>query len=143
MSKRPMCPCGFIACGRCNGRGPMLIDQTEIREMLRRIVFRLPVNQAMHEDLIQEALVHLWLREKQRPGQTDGWYFQSCRFFLQNYLRNGRSVDSAKRSQAGHSPAKSAESLEACSEELISRDSVLALVSARDILFCLRKWLTP
>jgi DNA-directed RNA polymerase specialized sigma24 family protein len=72
----------------------MLIDQRETWEGLRQIVFKVTPDRALHEDLIQEAFVHLWLREKQCPGQTRSWYFQSCRFFLQNYLRNGRSVDS-------------------------------------------------
>ena len=48
---------------------------------------------------MQEALLHLWQREIQRPAQTQSWYLQSCRFHLQSYLNRGRSVDSYKRRQ--------------------------------------------
>src|SRR5262245_46603583 len=74
----------------------MLVTKNGTRQVLQQIVFKLTHDAALREDLTQEALIHLWLRELQRPGQSQSWYFQSCRFFLQNYLRNGRSVDSAK-----------------------------------------------
>src|SRR5262249_34431706 len=49
------------------------------------------------DDLIQEGLIHLWLSQRQRPGQSTSWYLQGCRFHLQHYLEVGRSVDSHKR----------------------------------------------
>src|SRR5712675_3603182 len=78
----------------------MLIDQNETREVLRQIVCKLSDDRASHEDLLQEAFIHLWLQETHRPGQTQSWYLQSCRFYLQNHLRTGRSVDSPKHQRS-------------------------------------------
>src|SRR2546427_3728704 len=75
----------------------MLIDDARTRELLARIVHRLSSDSAIREDLMQEALVHLWLLEERRPGQRQSWYLQSCKFHLQNYITAGRSVDSPKR----------------------------------------------
>lgn len=76
----------------------MLIDDSRTRETLAKIVFRLSVDAAVREDLMQEAIVHLWLLEARKPNQTQSWYLQSCKFHLQNYLSIGRSIDSMKRS---------------------------------------------
>jgi len=75
----------------------MLIEQSEIKERLSRIVSKLTTSVVLREDLMQEALTHLWLEEIRLPGQTQSWYLQSCRFHLQHYLKNGRSIDSGKR----------------------------------------------
>jgi DNA-directed RNA polymerase specialized sigma24 family protein len=120
----------------------MMINQNETREVLQKIIFKLTRDRALHDDLTQEALVHLWLREKQRPGQTQSWYLQSCRLFLQNFMRNGRSVDSKRRHN------KVCTDLDDYPEpktdgESVSCGSVVALVSAREILVLLARWLTP
>ena len=122
----------------------MLVNQKETGEVLRRIVFKLTPDRALREDLTQEALVHLWLREKERPGQTRSWYVQSCRFHLQNYLRNGRSVDSPRRHRFLCVSAET-EAFRAVpsDHESVSSRSVLALVSTREILSLLGKWLSP
>src|SRR5436190_17355315 len=70
---------------------------TSLRESLDQMIRRLTPNVALREDLLQEAMIHLWLTETRRPGQTRSWYLQSCRFHLQHYLNCGRSIDSAKR----------------------------------------------
>ena len=70
----------------------MLIDDVRTRELLSRIVSRLSTNPTGRDDLMQEALVHLWLLEERRPGQRQSWYLQSCKFHLQNYIAAGRSV---------------------------------------------------
>jgi RNA polymerase sigma factor (sigma-70 family) len=71
----------------------MLIDQQEVRSLLQRIIQRLVGNTALTEDLMQEAMIHLWRQECKNPGQTQSWYIQSCRFCIIDYLRRGRSVD--------------------------------------------------
>jgi RNA polymerase sigma factor (sigma-70 family) len=121
----------------------MLVNQNETQAVVRQIVFKLTIDRSLREDLTQEAFVHLWLREQQCPGQTPSWYLQSCRFFLQNYLRHGRSVDSTKHHKALRSSAESNESSETSATEPASAGSVLALVSAREITSLLAKWLTP
>ena len=120
----------------------MLVNQNETHEALRQIVFRLTPDQSWHEDLTQEALLHLWLRETERPGQTESWYFQSCRFFLRNYMRSGRSVHSARHHKNLCLAAEAEEYLETFTHEE-SVGSVLALVSAREIVSLLSEWLTP
>src|SRR5579862_1673853 len=75
----------------------MMIDEERTRELLCRIVCRLTTDTALREDLIQEAMVHLWLLEERRPGQSRSWYLQNCKFHLQNYISAGKSVDSLKR----------------------------------------------
>src|SRR5215213_483612 len=75
----------------------MLVDEVSTRDALVRMVRRMTGNTALREDLLQEALIHLWLTEARRPGQTKSWYLQSCKYHLLHYLASGRSVDSAKR----------------------------------------------
>ncbi len=70
----------------------MLIDAPGIRSRLRGIVTSL-VPPPLREDLMQEAMVHLWRSEQQHPGNSEAWYLQGCRFHLQNVLRHGRSLE--------------------------------------------------
>ena len=122
----------------------MLIHQKQTHEVLREIVFRVTANRALHDDLTQEAFIHLWKREQERPGQTQSWYFQSCRFFLQNHLRNGRSVDSPRhvRSLSG-SPDLDKTVEQSEDDGSFANGSILAQVSTREILALLARWLTP
>jgi DNA-directed RNA polymerase specialized sigma24 family protein len=61
------------------------------------MVRKLTNNATLHDDLMQEALTHLWQEESRLPGHTQSWYIQSCKFHLQHYLQAGRSIDSGKR----------------------------------------------
>jgi RNA polymerase sigma factor (sigma-70 family) len=76
-----------------------LIEDVRVLDSLRRIVNSLSVahDWSARDDLMQEALIHLWLAEEQSPGQSHSWYLQGCRFRLQHFLAAGRSVDSCKR----------------------------------------------
>src|SRR5437868_4520240 len=122
----------------------MLVYQKETRAVVRRIVFKLTCDAALQDDLTQEGLVHLWLREQQCPGQSESWYLQSCRFFLQNFMRNGRSVDSLRRGGSLLSSSELDECMEQADEDgSLTNGSVLALVSTREIMSLLSKWLTP
>ena len=75
----------------------MLIEDADTTSRLSRMVRKLTNNVALHDDLMQEALTHLWLEESRLPGQTQSWYIQSCKFRLQHCLQAGRSIDSVKR----------------------------------------------
>src|SRR5438132_877048 len=79
-------------------KSPMLVNDFRTVTTLRRIADSLASDASERDDLVQEALMHLWLMECRRPGQSISWYLQSCRFHLQHYLARGRSVDSKKRS---------------------------------------------
>src|SRR5215207_7860569 len=75
----------------------MLIHDLQTLEQLGRMIVRLTSNPALREDLMQEALIHLWQTQEHHPGQTRNWYLQNCRFHLLHYLALGKSVDSPKR----------------------------------------------
>jgi len=75
----------------------VLIEETQILVLLRRIVAGFTADSVLQADLMQECLFHLWKIEREKPGQTRSWYLQSCRFHLQHYLTSGRSLDSHKR----------------------------------------------
>jgi DNA-directed RNA polymerase specialized sigma24 family protein len=81
----------------------MLIEDANTRSRLSRMVRNLTSNATLHDDLMQEALTHLWLEESRLPGQTQSWYVQSCKFHVQHCLQAGRSIDSGKRRE-GHVP---------------------------------------
>jgi RNA polymerase sigma factor (sigma-70 family) len=82
-------------CGAENCGG-LLAVQPETREQVRRLVRKLCNDPGLHEDLLQEALLCYWQAELRNPGQTASWYRQRCCFWIQDYLKKGRSVDSPK-----------------------------------------------
>jgi RNA polymerase sigma factor (sigma-70 family) len=112
----------------------MLIEDLETLEQLGKVVVRLTANPALREDLMQEALIHLWQVQEQNPGQTKNWYLQNCRFHLLHYLALGRSVDSPKRRASQVHPSDQTEDSDGWLERFESGESVLQDVSARDIL---------
>src|SRR5919198_1228733 len=78
----------------------MLIDEPVVRKVLFQIVFRMEADPHSRQDLMQEALLHLWIAEQQNPGQELSWYLQSCKFHLAHYRLSGRSLDSPKHHAA-------------------------------------------
>ena len=120
----------------------MLIDDTRTRELISRIVYRLSSDPVVRDDLMQEALVHLWLLEERRPGQRQSWYLQSCKFHLQNIQALGRSVDSPKR-KAGKIVYSDNEGEEFIGANTDRQDAMFDQVSARDIFALLCGRLTP
>ncbi len=127
----------------CLGQSFMLIEDIETLEQLGKIVVRLTSNPALREDLMQEALIHLWQIQEQNPGQTKNWYLQNCRFRLLHYLALGRSVDSPKRRASQVQPVENDDDSDNWLDRLEGSDSVLQHVSARDILTSLAKLLSP
>jgi len=110
---------------------------------LLRIIRTVTSDLTLGDDLYQEAMIHLWLTEMRRPGQTESWYLKSCKFRLLHYLASGRSVDSGKRrigqlhcekevDQAGEFPA-----------HVDPGDPVFGLVSTRDLMSVLSCHLLP
>jgi len=121
----------------------MLIDDLKIHRLLVRIVVTIAGGPGLDEDLMQEAMVHLWRVEQNHPGQLTSWYLQSCRFHLLDYLRGGRSVDALKR---GHLKCDLDEHVELPSMRTAPGkpdDSVLSPVCAREIFQQLFNRLRP
>ncbi len=122
----------------------MFVDEPSVREALTRMIRKMTANLALGQDLMQEAMIHLWLTEAQRPGQTKSWYLHSCKFHLQHYLCSGRSIDSAKRRSGQlleHDSSDGNGSEEQTDSD--SGNSVIAWVSAREIISLLSSRLPP
>jgi RNA polymerase sigma factor (sigma-70 family) len=117
-------------------------EESSIRESLLQMIRRMTPNTALREDLLQEAMVHLWLTETRRPGQTRSWYLQSCRFHLQHYLNSGRSIDSAKRWRDQMPLNEPSLEDESVNEPSDSGNSVVTHVSAREIMSLLEPYLS-
>jgi hypothetical protein len=71
------------------------------------MVKKLTNNAALHDDLMQEALTHLWQEESRMPGQTQSWYIQSCKFHLQHYHIISRPVAASTRANGARDKSKS------------------------------------
>src|SRR6266702_8842366 len=112
----------------------MFVDEVSTKESLVRMIRRATPNHALRDDLLQEALIHLWLTETRRPGQTKSWYLQSAKFHVLHYLTSGRSVDSRKRWRGVSHFESDCEQSEEFPELVDPGDSVLSQVGARDII---------
>lgn len=120
----------------------MLYEDPEARLTVRKIVHRLCRDQAQSDDLMQEALIWLWLTEEQRPGQTLSWYLQGCHFHLLNHLSAGRSLDSGKRLPWRISfPPNGDYPVDIKRWE--TQTAVWPQPSARELMLLLDQWLTP
>lgn len=120
----------------------MLIEDVMILEQLGKIVVRLTSNPTLREDLMQEALIHLWQVQEQNPGQTKNWYLKNCRFHLLHSLASGRSVDSPKRRASQVQPSDQNDDAGDLLDRFEGTDTVLQDVSARDMLASLSKLLS-
>src|SRR5205823_2067349 len=112
----------------------MFVDEASARQCLARMIRKMTANGALRDDLLQEALIHLWLTELARAGQTRSWYLQSCKYHLLHYLAAGRSVDSAKRRSGQTQFMEDLDGSISSVEDGDSGESVFGLVSARDII---------
>jgi DNA-directed RNA polymerase specialized sigma24 family protein len=127
---------------RITGRGES-VEACSMRETLARMIQATTSNNALRDDLMQEALVHVWLMEARRPGQTRSWYLQSCKFHLRHYLESGRSIDSGKRRNGQLDFALNGDGLDTLLDLAVSGASVLGWVSARDLISVLSRHLMP
>src|SRR5713226_9243290 len=121
----------------------MFVDEVSTRESLVRMIRKTTANAALRDDLLQEALIHLWITEIGRPGQTESWYLQSCKFHLLHYLASGRSIDSAKRRGSQLYFETDGEDGAGFIERAEPDNSVIGWVSAREIISLLSPRLLP
>src|ERR1041385_4868343 len=92
---------------------------------------------------MQEALIHLWQAERDRPGQSTSWYLQGCRFRLRHYLAAGKSVDSAKRRGSQMITFGDDQESTEFFEELHAASHEFDEACTRDLLFALSLSLRP
>jgi DNA-directed RNA polymerase specialized sigma24 family protein len=117
--------------------GDLLVIQPELRDRLMGLVRRLCHDPNLHEDVLQETLLCYWRTELARPGQTASWYEQRCRFWIQDYFKKGRSVDSPKHSSSCCSMHELGE------PEMVAHADVLQEVCERDLFDVLLGRLDP
>ena len=120
-----------------------LIEDRRILDLIDRMVCSLAFEQSMRQDLTQEALIHLWKAERDRPGQSTSWYLQGCRFRLQHYLAAGRSLDSTKRRRGQIHLAEDAPGLPLSFDELPATNHDFDEACTRDIVSTLSDALRP
>ena len=120
----------------------MLATNPTTKKSLAGVVNRLTGDRCLREDLMQEAMVHFWKVERERPGQTLSWYLQSCTFHLRHYLASGRSIDSSKRRSLQIELPEDEEMLNGLGWAP-TENSVPAQVSARECMHLLPRYLTP
>jgi DNA-directed RNA polymerase specialized sigma24 family protein len=119
------------------------LEQQAMRQSLAQVIYRMTSDPTLRDDLMQEALVHLWLMETRRPGQTKSWYLHSCKFHLQHYLAAGRSIDSAKRRDGQLLPPEDGDQHLSFPDQADSGDTVFNSVSARELIILLSGQLQP
>jgi DNA-directed RNA polymerase specialized sigma24 family protein len=120
--------------GAEQGSNSPLIDNPIVSAALRRMILRMEKDFHAREDLLQEALVHLWLAEQQRPGQRVGWYLRSAKLHLQHVINRGRSVDSPKHRAAMMALTAVFEGSDDGLESTELDEGFMPEVNARDIL---------
>ena len=125
-------------------------EHPESRSTLLRVVATLTSDRWIQEDLLQEAVIHLWQLRNRRPGQSASWYFKSCQLHLLNLLRKGRSIDSLKHRrdrirlvEPATDDSSDSGGFYELSRHFDSEESVFSQVSARDIFTSLCQWLEP
>ena len=74
----------------------MSLKNSKFRKALQGMIHQHWPDTRMHEDLMQEALVHFWRERLAHRRGTSGWHVQSCEYHLKRYLDRGHSVDSYK-----------------------------------------------
>jgi len=113
---------------------PTLIEDAPLWASLRKIVSGFTANPVVHQDLMQEGLIHLWRLEGAKPGQTRSWYLQACQFHVRHWLAAGRSLDSPKRAVADKRVAIDESDSEVALPEYHTNGELFDTVSFRDTI---------
>jgi DNA-directed RNA polymerase specialized sigma24 family protein len=121
----------------------MLVDDTLMHESLQQIVAVSTRDRGLHQDLMQECLIHLWRLESEKPGHTRSWYLQNCRFHVQHWLASGRSVDSLKRNNADKRIPIDGNDDEPALQEYLTGGDLFERVSFQDVVSTLGLRLKP
>src|SRR5712691_7729390 len=111
----------------------LLTDEPAVRKALHRMVITLEENFHAREDLLQEALVYFWSRERQYPGQRLSWYLQGVNFYLHHLKTSGRSLDSPKRRGAQADFADDCDGWDEWWDSFELDEGIMSAVNAHDI----------
>src|SRR5213593_3082043 len=83
--------------GAAAKKAAALLENPGIIRVLHAIVHIVAPYRDAEDDLMQLARVRLWLMAHCHPHQTESWYLENCKFYLQHQVNGGRSIDSWKR----------------------------------------------
>jgi len=139
----PLRPGSAIQDERSSAEQDLLIYKPAIRKELLRMVVTLEGNIHAREDLLQEALLYLWTRERQHPMQRVSWYLRGVKFHLKDLKDSGRSLDSPKRREAQASFPDHCDEWDNWRDSLEFEEGFLSAVAARDIFSVLVDRLRP
>ena len=76
-----------------------MIQNKVVQSKLKAIARDLGNEKSDSEDLMQEMMIHLWKVEQDRPGMTESWYLQNCKFFARDLVCKGTSIDTRRRTE--------------------------------------------
>jgi DNA-directed RNA polymerase specialized sigma24 family protein len=116
----------------------MLIAEQTVQRILGRMVAKMEDNHHLREDMMQEALLHLWSEEGRNPGQTRSWYLQNVQFHLTHLKMSGRSVDSVKHREAQVSLPGDHDSTQKWPGTLQFDEGIMSEVNSHDIVSLLK-----
>src|SRR6266496_2869605 len=131
----------FATSNQCPCR--TLTGEPIVHKALLRIVIRMEDNLQARQDLLQEALVFFWSKERQYPRQRLSWYLQGVKFFLQNLSSSGRSLDSPKHREAQAPLGDNCDRPDESLDPFESADGIMSEINARDIRSLLIELLEP
>jgi DNA-directed RNA polymerase specialized sigma24 family protein len=132
-----------VSIGEC-----MHLENPKTWTSLRRVVALFTSDPTQQEDLLQEAVLRLWMLEQRRPGQRPSWYLHGCKLHLRNLQRAGSSIDSPKRAGRtrflpGWPHGTAADEIDPELETVNSDSSPLSDLSVRDVVAEMSMRLTP
>jgi len=125
------------------GQDLLLTDEPTVRKALLKIVFTLEDNFHAREDLLQEASLCFWSRQRQFPGKRLRWYLKGVRFYLQHLRTSGRSLDSPKRRGAQAAFADNRDGWDQWRHISGFDEGIMSAVNAHDIFSLLLERLKP
>ena len=112
-------------------------------ESLRQIVAKFTSVPELHQDLMQECLLHLWKLEENKPGHTRSWYLQGCRFHLQHLVVSGRSLDSLKRNRLNNRISIHDDEEHSALSDYHTNGEVFESVCFADVISALKREIKP
>ena len=120
-----------------------MIDEPTVPQALRRMIIRMEANLQTREDMMQEALLHLWIEEQRHPRRTRSWYLRSVKFHLTHIKAAGRSLDSPKHRKAETTFCARNDARDELPGTLELDEGIMSEVNAHDIFSLLASCLVP
>jgi DNA-binding CsgD family transcriptional regulator len=121
----------------------MLYEDPKFLKELEAIAQKITRDYHQQKVLVHIARIHVWQLEPEKPSEKRTWYLKGCKNRMLNWLGEGCSVDSPKRRYLGCDPLDAEHGAAWMPEGLISKECVLAAVSANDLVSVVSARLRP